>query len=258
MNKCLYCGKEVKNKYCNTSCQNKHQNKRNKEKMMLNKYGENKIFTVSCFNCGNYFDVSEREKKHPEKEKYFCSRSCSNTRKHSKETREKISKSLKKEKILKVCEFCNKKYYLEYKRRNQRFCSRSCSTKYKNKNLKICNNGGIKSVKSQNRRSKNEIYFAELCEKHFNNILTNEQIFNGWDADIILKDEKIAVMWNGIWHYKKITEKHSIKQVQNRDKIKIKEIIKCEYKPYIIKDMGKYNEDFVKKEFEKFKKYIAQ
>ena len=81
-------------------------------------------------------------------------------------------------------------------------------------------------------------------------------MFNGWDADIILPDLKIAVLWNGKWHYEKITKKHSVKQVQNRDKIKIQEIIQTGYKPYIIKDMGKYKVNFVKDEFEKFQKYI--
>lgn len=37
----------------------------------------------------------------------------------------------------------------------------------------------------------------------------------------------------------------------NRDKIKINEIIKCGYKPYIIKDLGKYNRVFVEEEFNK-------
>ena len=34
-------------------------------------------------------------------------------------------------------------------------------------------------------------------------------------------------------------EKHSFKMVQNRDKIKIHEIEKFGYIPYVIKDMGK-------------------
>ena len=32
-------------------------------------------------------------------------------------------------------------------------------------------------------------------------------IFNGWDADIILTDLKIAILWNGKWHYEKLTKK---------------------------------------------------
>ena len=52
----------------------------------------------------------------------------------------------------------------------------------------------------------------------------------------------------------KITKKHSVSQVQNRDEIKINEIINCGYTPYIIKDMGRYNPIFVNEEFEKFLK----
>lgn len=40
-------------------------------------------------------------------------------------------------------------------------------------------------------------------EEEFENILTNEPIFDGWDCDIILPDFKIAITLNGIWHYKK-------------------------------------------------------
>ena len=63
-------------------------------------------------------------------------------------------------------------------------------------------------------------------------------------------------IWNGPWHYKKIKENHSVEQVQNRDKIKILEIQKAGYIPYIIKDMGKYNKSFVEIEFQKFLEYI--
>ena len=110
---------------------------------------------------------------------------------------------------------------------------------------------------SKTRRSKNEIYFAELCKQYFINVLENKALFNGWDADVILENEKIAILWNGKWHYEKITKKHSVKQVQNRDKIKIKEIKNLGYEPYIIKDMGKYNRKFVEQQFEIFKRYCG-
>lgn len=57
------------------------------------------------------------------------------------------------------------------------------------------------------------------------------------------------MLWNGKWHYEKITKNHSVKQVQNRDKIKIEEIKKAGYIPYIIKDNGKYNTNKVENEF---------
>ena len=110
------------------------------------------------------------------------------------------------------------------------------------------------------RRSKNEIHFANLCSEYFKEVKYNDPVFNGWDADVIIEDFKIAVLWNGKWHYEKITKKHSVEQVQNRDKIKIKEIEKCGYKAYIIKDLGNRqankNESFVKSEFENFVKYV--
>lgn len=76
------------------------------------------------------------------------------------------------------------------------------------------------------------------------------------DADVIIEDLKIAVLWNGKWHYEKITEKHSVVQVQNRDKIKISEIKKAGYIPYIIKDVGKNKKAFVESEFKKFIKTL--
>ena len=85
---------------------------------------------------------------------------------------------------------------------------------------------------------------------------TNERLFNGWDADVIIEDVKVAVLWNGVWHYEKITKKHSVEQVQNRDRLKIKEIKNCGYIPYIIKDMGKANKRFVEQEFKKFLKLL--
>lgn len=111
-------------------------------------------------------------------------------------------------------------------------------------------------IQSSIRRSKNEKLFFELCKSKFLNVESNKSIFNGWDADVIIHDKKIAVLWNGKWHYEKITKKHSVEQVQNRDKIKIKEIQNSGYIPYIIKDMGKHNPKFVHEEFNKFTTYF--
>lgn len=36
-------------------------------------------FTVTCHACGENFTVVEREKKFPQKDKYFCSRNCANS-----------------------------------------------------------------------------------------------------------------------------------------------------------------------------------
>lgn len=194
----------------------------------------------------------------------FCSCKCSrgfSTKNKRKEINAKVSKTLKgkKPKLISICKNCNKEYVQT--RKTQQFCCKGCAASYRNINnvniSDIARKGGLKSVQSQNRRSKNEIYFAELCKDYFNNIKTNEPIFNGWDADVIIEDYKIAVLWNGKWHYEQCNKKHSVKQVQNRDKIKLKEIANYGYTSYIIKDMGKYNKQFVEEQFEIFIKYIA-
>lgn len=132
--------------------------------------------------------------------------------------------------------------------------------KYSKESWLALHNGGCKGIQHQGdlRRSKNEIEFCKLCEEYFDNVKHNESIFNGWDADIIIEDIKFAVLWNGPWHYKQITKSHSVKQTQNRDKIKVKEIEECGWTPYIIKDMGKANKDFVKEKFDEFLKYLKE
>jgi len=214
--------------------------------------------TLSCTNCGTEFNRKPSELK--KSNNYFCSKSCAATY-NNKLRCGKVSYK-KKEKIPNLvtitCINCGNTKKVNYSKRNQKFCSRSCSTTYQNNNTDRCSRGGIKSAKIQKevRRSKNEILMYELCYNHFNNVLANPNMFNGWDADIVLTNHKIAIMWNGKWHYEKITEKHSVKQVQNRDKIKINEITKAGYVPYVIKDMGKHNPSFVNDEFNKLLEFI--
>lgn len=196
----------------------------------------------------------------------FCSRECARAF-STKNKREEINKKIAESRtgsgngsITLICGFCENKFEVKWKRRGQKFCSRSCNKSFQMSQGNIASEMGKLSALKQSKfkRSKNEIYFSELCSKYFKNVLTNESMFNGWDADVIVEDFKVAVLWNGRWHYEKITEQHSVKQVQNRDKIKIKEIKNSGYTPYVIKDMGKKNFDFVEKEFKKFVDYLKQ
>lgn len=287
MNYCLNCGKPVHNKFCNVSCQNSYQSK---QKLIAkqNEYNANPKF---CLNCGKLLEWDKRNGKFCNSScaaKYNNKLRGP----VSEEQKQKTSKTLKRKalqnKINKIykhtnklfkqqindiqcisdvnkeykCKVCGKKYFYIKGENTKTFCCKTCIKYYKTHRneflsedaLRKLSEAGRKSVKIQGdkRRSKNEIYFYELCKKYFNNVLNNEQIFNGWDADIIIEDYKIAILWNGVWHYKKIKKCHSVKQVQNRDKIKIKEIRQCGYIPYIIKDMGKYNKDFVEEQFNIF------
>ncbi len=149
-----------------------------------------------------------------------------------------------------ICDNCEQEFKIP--KTDQKFCSRECYH-LSNRKKELGRLFGIKSsqLQKENKRSKNEIYFYELCRDHFSKVSCNDNIFNGWDADVIIEDTKTAVLWNGKWHYEKITKEHSVEQVQNRDRIKIEEIKKCGYLPYIIKDMGRENKKFVELEFEK-------
>jgi hypothetical protein len=197
---------------------------------------------MNCIDCG--IKISKKAER--------C-HSCDSKLKWSNlELRKQVSNRLSRC-IIKECPIC--KISFKKKRKKQLYCSKECALK-SDKHYIFTKEDCKKSIKNQSKRSKNEVYFANLCENEFTEVLLNEPIFNGWDADIILLNYKIAILWNGNWHYKKITKKHSLLQVQNRDKIKTKEIINKDYFPYIIKDEGKYNKRFVENEFNKLKLLI--
>ena len=207
-----------------------------------------------CPKCGKEFKIIKRRSH---KERQFCSQVCANTRLHREITKEKISNSLARDgisrkKVSRYCKECGKKIYY----RNKSGYCREHISQHRNlteETYAALSQAGKHSCLAQkeSRRSKNEKLFCEMCETYFKDVKHNEPIFNGWDADVIIEDIKTAVLWNGKWHYKSIAG-HALGQVQNRDKIKLKEIEKCGYRTYIIQDMGKENSIFVQKEFDKF------
>ena len=134
----------------------------------------------------------------------------------------------------------------------KKFCSRLCSQR------NAAKYAGKASAAVRYLRGKNEIHFANLCTEYFKEqeLLFNKPIFNGWDADIVIPHLKIAVLWNGVHHYKTVYKQQSLLQVQNRDKIKHDQIILHGYIPYIIKDMGKANKIFVEEKFKEFIEYL--
>ena len=59
----------------------------------------------------------------------------------------------------------------------------------------------------------------------------------GWDVDIYLPQQKIAVMWNVPCHYKQMNMKNqSLLQVQNRDQIKINLFTRMSIKFIVFED----------------------
>lgn len=267
----------------------KHANKIHQQKIQNELTRKKRDFV--CIKCGNTYQLELTDKEyeivcknpmsHPFRK--HCSLHCANSgRTLSKEHKEKIKNSLNKyysleyaqandKKIKKVktyiCKHCGKNY-TRNESKIRGYCSQQCKDQRKKQpriiseetRRKLSEAGKRSAAKmSALRRSKNEIYFCELCEKEFKNVGHNKSIFNGWDADVLLYDYKIAVLWNGKWHYVEIMKKkNTLKRIQNRDKIKINEIQKAGWFPYVIKDMGKYNLAFVEEQFKVFKNFIAE
>ena len=277
MYKCKYCGKEFET-YQQLGG---HVTKCTKNPNIIQNISKKQVYKIICQKCGKEFELNLTiEQYNKGQYKKYCSRSCANSRILLEETKRKISNSLikyntnlnninklkiKGKYINRICKVCNRQYNLNkniFPEASNCFCCKECYTYYlKHKKqflhkdtLFKLRQAGLKSASVQKikRRSKNEIEFFNLCKQYFSNVTNNESIFNGWDADIIIHDIKYAILWNGKWHYEKICKNHSVKQVQNRDNIKISEIIKYGYIPYIIKDMGKYNKAFVNEKFNEF------
>lgn len=230
---------------------------------------------VQCAQCNvNFIKQVSQIKKSVNN---FCSQSCSATHRNinlSKETRIKISNSIKKFNILnpdankkysddqikiingrrytiktKACVICKIDFDTHS---NNKTCSDKCLT------IRL-SQAGMKSQEVRPRRSKGEILFFDLCSTYFgkDNILSNPQMFvdkngNKWDADIVIIKCKLAICYNGIWHYEQIGNKHNLKQVQSRDLIKKSIIHDNGYIQYIVKDMGKFDELFVYQQFHQF------
>ena len=128
----------------------------------------------------------------------FCSRFCANSRKISEDTRQRISESIKGKSYIviennkrrlvddnqaqiayyennpKFCIICNK--VIPYSRRRRKTCCDEC---YSVAIVNSAQKAGKSSAQKRVLRSKNEIYFCELCEKYFKNVKHNEPIFNG-------------------------------------------------------------------------------
>lgn len=214
----------------------------------------------NCLFCGKQISSDKR----------FCNSSCSasyNNKKrepYSDEWKKKISETLKnkfknkpKNKSKKerfFCKECGKELKSETK-------TGYCGLHYRNhltsEIKEKLSKAGRKSASLQKevKRSKNEIYFSKLLNKRFSDSINNKPIFNGWDADIIIPSLKIAILWNGVWHYNDICGQLS--QVQNRDKIKYKEIVNAGYIPYIIVDLGKFSKEKCEFEYNRFISFLG-
>lgn len=193
--------------------------------------------TITCIKCNKDIDV------HVQTSQQYCIK-CQPQKFKRKEIRKK---SFRRSKI-KSCLDCKNDFLSLYA-----FYCPPCRKDRQRKS-------GLKSaqIQAERRRGSNEILFANKCINHFQQVTINDAVFEGWDADILVWEHKIAVLWNGPWHYKKLRRKHSVEQVQARDRVKLSVIKRLGWTSYVIKDEhGKKNDvKLVDNEFEKFLRFI--
>jgi len=236
--KCTYCNKAIfrykkeltmqSNHFCDHSCHAQYSNK----KRIKDGYSIKHLSkTLQCSICNTSHILHIGRKNN-----FICTDCAIHIKKPTKLS-------------VYSCLCCHQTFNSE----GRRTCSDSCRL-----SLRVKSGKQSAAVQSTSRRSKNEILFAEKCISVGLKIMENAPIFNGWDADVIIPAYNVAVLWNGVWHYKKITHRHSVEQVANRDKIKIKEILTRGYTPYIIKNMGKHDPLFVEEQFNIFIEWLQR
>jgi hypothetical protein len=207
-------------KFCSRSCTAKYGNSIRVRKP--------KLFDKSCLECTKPIFGPNK----------FCGSSCSATynnrlrpaghpsRISPNSNRGKNSKCTNAYSKVSWCKVCG----TIIQNSNRMTCSSHC--------LKLSfQNGGKRSAAKRICRSKDEITLFDLCRSHYQSVRHNQSLVNGWDADIIIDDTKTAVLWNGPWHYQNMPGlKHSLSQVQNRDKIKMDQLSNAGWKVLIFED----------------------
>lgn len=230
------------------------------DKLLSKEYNNNKeLLEIKCGKCNliykQMYDRYKRGCRHKE---------CKNKGNvNNFDNYNKNRKILLKEKqyIVRECVWCKNDYNV--KRRKQQFCSKDCAGKHLSKDPEVNKErgriGGNKSMLTLCRRSKGEIDFANLCIDYFGNenIICNQLFFkdknnNLWDADIIITHLKIAVLYNGVFHYKKVYKDQKLERMIAKDRLKEKIIIQNGYTYYIVKDLKSYNKKFVIDQFNLF------
>jgi hypothetical protein len=234
-------------------CRDCHQSSREKSQISL-----------ECKNCKQTFyitqsDFNHRIKKTKDKLNLFCSKQCANENNtfRSEIARKKVSETLKQRGLLKrknkVCRVCSKEFFSKTRKTT---CSSQC---YKQLLPSIGQRGGMKTSSLEfhkRNRSSNEKSFFNKIKELFPDARANQRIFNGWDADIVIPSIKLAIHWNGAWHYEVVINEELFKKVQSKDQLRYKAIENNGYKNYIIQDLGRINNTKVEKEYLTFIEYI--
>ena len=181
---------EVHNKNHDNAGIKRSQTRRNKKEKSLNDWISEKH---TCENCGKVMT-----------EKYssgrFCCRSCANTRKHSEETKSKLSSATKNSASIRKI-----KLLVEYEQ-NPKFCSICGKTlPYDKRNRKTCSDECFKLLISKQAIDKNfGGYNPNSIKKHHKGIYKNIHCDSSWELAFLVYhlDNNIKIeRCNQYFHY---------------------------------------------------------
>lgn len=220
-------------------------------------------FEVKCNNCLKELKINQYTFKKSLTKNFYCNHSCRATktnqgRIHTDATKLKIQQSLQvtRPRKVNICIICRDTIIAKT---NRKTCSRKC-------HIQSCKNsgkkGGLKTTQSiftKRGRSKNEVLFFKQLQQYFPLALHNKRMFGEYDADIIIEELKIAIHWNGPFHYRQIFTREHFNNIQKRDKLRYKAIQQSGYTNYIIDDSSNkgFNPLKVKEEINIFLKKLA-
>lgn len=163
-----------------------------------------------CSNCHRRRHVIRPKCKHCGKTVYRQPSHCSKTVFCSKI----CEAESRKNRIIKECVICQKKFETTPARKERKYCSQKCmGVDVKKRN----------ALRSPQYRSFGECVLAVLLKKNGIKIQTsNRGILNGFEIDIWLPDYNTGIEYNGIHHFKPVYGEEIFRRTKNADQEKRK------------------------------------
>lgn len=217
------------NTYCDHSCSASSVNQTRKtKKYVISEIG---LINLRISAENNRKKLSDFYKKNPYKKKQII--------------KNLIEKNTKP-KVEFVCPVCGKIIMMtENQFKKRKYCGGTCRNKINNKQI-------------FGTRSKAEIYLENRLTKEFQNlhiIYNDREILNGKELDVFIPSLKLAIEWNGIYHFKKIRDDGFFEKTKMKDNQKIEECLELGIELYVIKDLTS-DKKFIKEETEKIIKFL--
>lgn len=272
----------------------KSQTKHFCSKKCANLFQKKELVNLNCAYCKKNFTTSQgdfnKRSKDSKLSLFYCSKLCANKNNtyRSQEQKNKTSNTLKKRWEEKLKNAFKKKYGEELKNtdrvvfykgryrishvkntcvicskeffhcRKLQTCSGQCLSEASKRSGKKGGSTTASSPFQKRNRSSNEKMFFQKILAIYPDAISNKRIFDGYDADIIIPSKKIAIHWNGVWHYQSVVGEELLHRVQAKDKLRYEAVERHGFTNYVVQDLGAMNESKVEQEYLKFIEFMEK